>query len=229
MLAVWADQVEQVIPNAQRIEEALIAYLWQDEKEIIGEDGKSEYDPSDSSFFNLPTQISSARQLNITSEGNPQIQRPGETGSSQAVGDTSNVEIEDPELAAVKAARKERPVAFISAFLTGCSGGLTMVLMGFGLREYSARYILTISRLFGCSLHIRPRRLSLRFGRSLATYSPHHSISLHSLGVLTSKRLKKFLLTVSFICSARSPNLGEIPFITVHYHHLAILKCRCCL
>jgi hypothetical protein len=133
--------VEDIVSNARKIEEALVAYLWEDER-----------DPFAAEKENITyTEVAPARILASHNSATPStvdidalstaVLRHSEPSSDSIrlaqvnPSPCDDGDKEDPELAAIKSSRKARPVVFISAFLTGCSSGLTVFLMGIGLRE----------------------------------------------------------------------------------------------
>lgn len=120
---VWADKVDNVVPAARILEEALVAFLW-----------AKETAPALGSKSELDLQLG-ASTLSLD-------QPTAESPTAEVCVDT-----EDPEKAKALEARKARPVALISAVISGCAAALALCLMGLGLQTlviqffYDQQYI----------------------------------------------------------------------------------------
>lgn len=111
VLCVWADNVEDIIPMARALEAALVRFLWSDEADQLNEktiDSASSVSPS-------------SPALNSSEMILPEISGDGE----------------DPEKAAILAARRLRPVALIAPVATGCAAATAIILLSLGIREFA--------------------------------------------------------------------------------------------
>lgn len=179
VLVVWADRVEQIIPFASKLETALIAYLWADEKDPHSQDaptapttpglGSSPFSRSTLSFVNANQSVMSLTPavVDLTSSGE----------NLDGIPETAEGAVEeDPVVTAVKASRKGRPVAFHGAFIAGCASAGAMLLMGLGVRKYRLGH--TIPRLMS-----RPIAHQLRLHGRCGTFRAYCHLALyHPLG-----------------------------------------------
>jgi hypothetical protein len=110
VLCVWADNVEDIIPMARFLEAALVKFLWSDEADQLNE-----------------------KTVDSTSSVSPSS--PALNSSEMIVPEISG-ESEDPEKAAILAARRIRPVALIAPVATGCAAATAIVLLSLGISEF---------------------------------------------------------------------------------------------
>jgi hypothetical protein len=110
VLCVWADNVEDIIPMARSLEAALVKFLWSDEADQLNE-----------------------KTIDSTSSVSPSSP---ELNSSEMVLPEISGDSEDPEKAAILAARRLRPVALIAPVATGCAAATAIILLSLGIREF---------------------------------------------------------------------------------------------
>ncbi|RSH92500.1 hypothetical protein EHS25_008916 [Saitozyma podzolica] len=106
---------EDIIPMARSLEAALVKFLWSDEADQLNE-----------------------KTIDSTSSVSPSSP---ELNSSEMVLPEISGDSEDPEKAAILAARRLRPVALIAPVATGCAAATAIILLSLGIRAPLIRWI----------------------------------------------------------------------------------------
>lgn len=183
VLVVWADRVDSVVPAARALEEALIAFLWAKET------------AASPSMVSLPTVSRGASSADLVAPSSPPLTNIAEKVETAP---------EDPEEAIALAHRRARPVALISAIVSGLAAASGLCLMGLGIRAlvvqlfYDANYIhlvlvitlpfLYLMAAFPCSVVISGLFAILgpiaHYNRNSAFYSAEPPVRANSTAAL---------------------------------------------
>lgn len=115
VLCVWADIVEEIVPAAEALEEALIHFIWRGEEEN--------------------RKINQAIQIDE--------QEKKEEGDTQSMKEEEDMDPEDVEMRRVKRHWRERPTNLFAPMIDGMAIMVCLAVIGLGLRECSIRSLLS--------------------------------------------------------------------------------------
>jgi hypothetical protein len=134
--------VKQLVPAAEAIDTHLVDFLWGDEIDNYSTtQSRNPFatpTPGTPRTPSTPSSGSSAVGVEASSRLPDALAVPGEERVGTSDPEKTMHDIEDPEKAAVMAARKVRPVHLFSSISQGFAAGLAVVLMSLGLRRLAS-------------------------------------------------------------------------------------------
>nr|XP_031861885.1 uncharacterized protein CI109_002714 [Kwoniella shandongensis]KAA5528957.1 hypothetical protein CI109_002714 [Kwoniella shandongensis] len=137
-LAVWADDVENVIPAAEALEESLIQFVWRGEAVNVKYNQVMLVDAANrAEQEQVERRASEMEKMDVDGEVLPTLDEKGSVKTRD-----EDLDPEDIEMRKVRAYWRERPVMLIAPITDGLSIMLCMLLISMGLRTIIKEYLL---------------------------------------------------------------------------------------